>query len=282
MAFDLDKLIGESKQIFSLPQIFNRINEVVNDPEKSFEDVADVIRQDLGLSTRLLQIANSSFYHFPEKIETVTHAVCVVGTQQLRDLALGAIVVNTFKGIPENLIAMKPFWQHSIASGIAARTLAVYLRDENPERLYITGMLHEVGRLILFTSFQDQANRALRQCRADKELLLNLEKEMIGCDHAAAGGALLEAWEFPAFQVEAVRFHHTPTQAAAFPIETTIVHVADIIAHTLHLGSGGEFYIPTLQLSMWENLNLSADLLQPLCKQVEKQFAEINEIFLGD
>ena len=144
MNTDLQKLVDQSPQISSLPTIFYQINEAVEDPESSFVEIGEIISGDPSLSARLLRIVNSSFFGFPNKIETITHAVTIVGMAQLRDLALATTVVNQFKGIPKNLIDMEKFWLHSVATGLAAKVIAIYRRETNADRYYLMGMLHDL------------------------------------------------------------------------------------------------------------------------------------------
>ena len=128
-------------EIPSLPMIFTRIDEAVNNPRSSLADIGRIISEDSSLTARLLKIVNSAFYSFPSKIETISRAVTVVGTQQLRDLALATSVMKLFQGIPPDLINMEAFWKHSIACGVAARVLAAHKREANIERFFVAGIL---------------------------------------------------------------------------------------------------------------------------------------------
>ena len=91
----------------TMSAVFTRLNEAINDPKSSSAEIGEIIKDDPGLTARLLRIVNSPFYGFPQKIETITRAIVIVGLQQLRDLALATAIVNLFKGIPENLVTMK-------------------------------------------------------------------------------------------------------------------------------------------------------------------------------
>jgi HD-like signal output (HDOD) protein len=101
--------IKGSVRLSSLPQIYFKINDVINDPESSFGDVAKIISNDTSLSLRLLKIVNSSFYNFPSEIDTISHAISIVGTAQLRDLALATMVLTAFGDFPEEFINMESF-----------------------------------------------------------------------------------------------------------------------------------------------------------------------------
>jgi HD-like signal output (HDOD) protein len=276
---DLVKVAGS---ISSLPMVFTRINDAVNNPRSSIADIGRVISEDPGLTARLLKIVNSAFYSFPSKIDTISRAVTIVGTQQLRDLALATSVMKVFKGIPEDLMNMEAFWCHSIGCGITARVLASHRREANLERYFVTGMLHDIGRLLLFMNLPKQARAALLRCQRSGELLYQVEYEEIGFDHATVGSALLQAWNLPASLEEVVAFHHAPQKAVRYPIEAAIVHVADIIAHVMGLGSSGEHLVPQLNPEAWERIGVPASLLPATLEQVERQFRDATRMILQD
>ncbi|MFZ5996879.1 MAG: HDOD domain-containing protein [Nitrospirota bacterium] len=265
-------LVKGDVQVSSLPMVALRLNEVVNNPYSSVMDIGKIIGEDQGLTARLLRLANSPFYAFPSKIETITKAVTVIGTQQILDLVLATSVMNMFKGIPKDLITMEAFWYHSIASGVIARILAIYRREANVERFFVAGILHDVGRLVIYTKLPDAAREALVRCKERKEILYKAEREVIGFDHADVGEHLLKEWKLPLSLIEMVATHHAPSRAKHFPAEAAAVHVADIIAHALQLGSSGEASMPPLDAKAWEKLALSPSQLAPTIDQAERQF----------
>jgi HD-like signal output (HDOD) protein len=270
-------LMKGTLEIPSLPMIFTRIDEAVNNPRSSLADIGRVISEDSSLTARLLKIVNSAFYSFPSKIETISRAVTVVGTQQLRDLALATSVMKLFQGIPPDLINMEAFWKHSIACGVAARVLAAHKREANIERFFVAGILHDIGRLVLCMKDPDWMRSALGRCHASGELLYKVEIEELGFDHASLGRVLLENWKLPASLVETVAYHHNPEAAARFPIEAAVVHLADIIAHAMQLGSSGERFVPPLSPLAWERAGMSAGQLPAAIEQIDQQYREAVE-----
>jgi HD-like signal output (HDOD) protein len=281
MSFDIETIVNDSTKLFSLPTIIHKINQVVNDPETTFQDVAEVISQDVSLTARLLKIANSSFFGFSERVDTITHAVSVIGSDQLRDLALGTYVIDAFKGMNHSSISMESFWKHSIAAGIASRIIAVYKRTENPERLYIAGMLHEVGRLIIFANFEKEVEKILEVYGENEELLCDIEKKQFGWNHAYLGAEFLKSWNLSESQIEAVKFHLNPLEGQSYQNETAIIHFGGIIAKILRLGNCGENFIPKIETKAWDILGLPMDILPSIFQQVDSQFAETVDVFMG-
>jgi len=269
-------------EVSSSPMIYHRINEAINSPRASMENIGKIISEDPGLTVRLLRLVNSAFYGFPSKIESIKQALVIIGTRQLRDLALATSIVNLFEGIPKDLIDMESFWHHCIACGIAAKVLATYRRETNVERYLIAGMVHDVGRLILYKKVGDQARTALLRCKSEGILLFLAEREVMGFDHAVLGGLLLQAWNLPSSLGEAVTFHHQPHGAKHYPLETAMVHVSDIIVNALQWGSSGEHYVPPLDEKAWELIGLPTSILSPTLNLLEEQVNEvIHSILIG-
>ena len=266
------ELVEGSVKLSSPPLIYERLMEVINHPRGGAADVAYVIREDTALTARLLKVVNSAFFSFPRRIDTVSQAVTVVGTTQVRDLALATSVVALFKDIPPDLMDMDGFWKHSLACGVAARVLASLRREGNVERYFVTGILHDVGKLVLCLRAPEEFRDVLEGARGNDRLLHEMERQALGFDHAQVGEALLDLWNMPANLREAVRFHHQPRRAERFPLEAAAVHVADVVANALGMGNGGEDLVPDLVPQAWDQLGLHPDLMGPAVEDLEQQF----------
>jgi HD-like signal output (HDOD) protein len=269
-------------EISSLPMVHVKLEEAINDPKRSMSDVARIIREDPGLTVRLLRIVNSAFYSFPQRVETISQAVTIIGTQQLGALALATSVMRMFKGIPTDLVNMDSFWRHSIGCGLAARLVGTYRREANSERLFVAGMLHDVGRLILYTKLPDLSRDTLLEAKTRSMLLHQMELEKLGFSHAAVGGVLIDAWRLPATLEEVVAHHHDPRNATRFPVEAAIVHIADIIAHSLEIGNSGETHVPPLEPEAWNRLGLQPSVLEVIVEQLDRQFQETLHSLVAD
>lgn len=280
-AATLDRLVEETSTVYSLPLFYERMNETINHPRSSIDDISKIITEDQGLTARLLRLANSPMFGCYARVDTITKAVTIIGTQQLRDLALAASVMGIFEGIPEDLLNMTSFWRHSIACGIIARSLAVYRRESNVERLFVAGMLHDVGQVVLAAARPELSRELLEAQRDTGKFYLDLERELLGFDHAELGGALLKKWKIPASIAEPVACHHNPGCAEQFHIETALIHLADIICQAFELGQGAEWGVPMLDERAWERLGFPANVLGTVLKQSESQIAETFSILSG-
>ncbi|MCH7937293.1 MAG: HDOD domain-containing protein [Proteobacteria bacterium] len=224
-------------------------------------------------------MVSSSFYGFPSKIDTVSRAVTLIGTREVRDLALATYVMSLFRDIPADLVSMESFWRHSIACGITARSLAGLRHDDQPETYFVAGLLHDIGRLVIYLNIPDQGRESLLQARSSQQLLYVTEREVLGFDHASVGGALLRAWKLPVSLIEAAMFHHEPVKALREPMPAAMVHVADIIVHSMGLGSSGGVFVPPLTAGAWERLGLSSGVLPAVIRQVELRYETMVQLF---
>jgi HD-like signal output (HDOD) protein len=275
------ELVQGATTVASPPLIYQKLLEVINHPRSGSADVARVLSEDTGLTSRLLRIVNSALFSFPQRIETVTHAVTIVGTAQVRDLALATSVMTMFDDVPEELVDMESFWRHSLACGIGGRVLAAQRREDNVERFFVAGLLHDVGRLIMFMREGEASSQAMAQSRERGQLLHEAELEVLGYTHAQVGGALMDQWRFPGAFKEAVGYHHQPRRADRFPVETAAIHVADLIANALELGSSGGHMVPELRPAAWETLGIDPALAPVILEDVERQYRDAAQIILG-
>jgi HD-like signal output (HDOD) protein len=270
----LEWLVEKTRTVYSHPLIYDRLNETINHPRSSIADIARIITEDQGLTARILRLANSPMFGYFGKVDSISRAVTIIGTQQLRDLALAAAIMGVFKGIPEELISMPSFWRHSIACGIIARCVAIYLRENNVERFFVAGILHDVGQLILFTSVPDIARQLLEQSRNNGELYYVTERAVLGFDHAELGGALLRNWKIPANVSDPVTFHHLPQRAEQFPLEAAIIHLADVMCQGFEFGTSGEWSVPPLDSQAWDRIGMPVTMLTTIVKQAEPLIEE--------
>jgi putative nucleotidyltransferase with HDIG domain len=277
----VEELVADVSTIHSLPLFYTRLDETINHPRSSISDIGKVISEDQGLTARILKLANSPMFGYFAKIETISQAVTIIGIQQVRDLALALSVMDVFSGIPKELINMEQFWRHSIATGLASRMIATSQRESNLERFFVAGILHDVGRLIMFIRFPEICKEMLDECRENKRLMYLVERERFLFDHAEVGGTLLRKWKIPPGVAEPAEFHHRCHRAEQYPRETALLHLADVIAHALELGSSGCIFIPKLDDKAWSSLNLSPFALAPLIKQIDKTFAETVQALFG-
>jgi len=228
----IKEIIKNINDVVSLPGVFVRVNALVNDPNCTITEVASVISQDPGLTIRVLRMANSPVYGTSKEIDSVVKAATIIGTERIRDIALATSAVETFEGIPNELVSMEDFWMHSIYCAIISKYLAKLAKLNNPDSLFVAGLLHDIGQLVLYNALPDESRKVLEFTLDDTEGTdYNLvEQELFGFDHAMVGGALAESWCLTPLLVEVITSHHDLSKSKEFLKQSAIVKLANSIA----------------------------------------------------
>lgn len=267
-------LVKSCGDLASLPSVYERLSAVIRNRKATANDIGKVVSEDPSLTARLLRLVNSAFFGFPSKIETISRAVMVVGTDQLRDLCLATSVIHMFDGIKKQVIDMQAFWKHSLSTGVAARALAKIHKENNVERFFVAGLLHDIGRLILYVKSGDEMADLIQRSRTENLLLDQLENEFFGYDHCQVGGALITEWNLPESLNAAVLFHHDPSQTKKFTMEALYIHFADIIANALEMGTSGGYFVPPPHTELFQKLNLKVEQIPFLLTEIKDQAEE--------
>lgn len=226
-----ETLLDDVEGLVSPPAICMRLFELIHSPHASARDIADVVAIDPNLTARLLRMANSSFYNLSGKVDTVSRAVTIIGNSELYSLVLSISAVKSFTNIANDLVNMDTFWRHSVYTGLLSRALARRVNMLHPERLFVAGLLHDIGSLVLYHYRPETMRDLLLVSQGDEEVLYHAEQETLGFTHAGLAGALLEEWQLPEELQQAVAWHHEPGLAQVARIETHLVYLANLIVN---------------------------------------------------
>ncbi len=272
---NIDLLVAEIDKLVSLPDIYHRLEALIEQPGSTIDDFSRVLSSDTDMCARLLSLANSAFYSFPASIETVEKAVQIIGIRQIRELVLATSVMRAFNDMPLGMVNMESFWEHSVAVGVMAKCVARYCNISQPERFYVAGLLHDIGRLIFFLKLSGLMHDLLLEREAQEKSLFLLELEALGYTHAEAGGRLLEIWRVPVSIYEPVACHHRPEMSMDFPQVTAAVHVADAWVNHQKVGSSGERFEIPINTEALQQLNLQDYEMDEIWDLAEDEIREV-------
>lgn len=216
--------------LVTLPDIYWRLKEILDSHDYSMQDVAQLIVYDPGLTARMLRIVNSAYFGFAAKIDTVNHAVSILGVQQIRDLVLATAIADALGDYECEHLDVRQFWLRSVYRAIAARNLAGVCNLMDGERMFVAGLLSGIGHLIMYQSIPVLAQQAQRDANDSGRALYLVERDVIGFDHARVASVLMKNWKLPDSLVTVVENHLEPDPDAEFLLDTAIVHVAAKIA----------------------------------------------------
>jgi HD-like signal output (HDOD) protein len=268
------EIIKDVAHLVSLPDAVIRANELLDSESAGAAEIGEVISLDPALSAQLLRLVNSAFYSFPKKIDTLSRAVSIIGMKELRSLILSASATSVFNKIAPDLIDMNDFWQRSVYTGLAAKKISRRAKQGKGETLFLTGLLHDVGKIVLFNSLPEEATLALERSRENQEPLHLVEREVFGFTSPEVGAELLKMWRLGENLFQPIRFQDQPHMAKEFPIEARILNLSIMLTDCMNPElKGGE----TAELS---SLDIDPDHMKQLHLSMEKLDAIITEVNL--
>jgi len=212
MARDPQELLGKIAAIPPLPAIASRILELADNDHTSALELANVVSADQGLTAQLIKASNSSFYGFSRRVTTVREAIVLLGFKQVRQMSVSASIMKNFRqAIPDDRFNLDLFWGHSVVVAIVAESVARATRAAKPEDAFTAGILHDIGRLVLWQEMPREFNEALDLADGSGLPLAEAELHVTGYAHDEVGRALGDMWHFPRPLVDALGSHHDPT-----------------------------------------------------------------------
>lgn len=273
--YTAQSLVKESIELISLPDVYVRLRSVIASPDSSMSDVAQIIVHDPAITARLLKLVNSPFFGLASKVDTMTHAINLLGTQQVHDLVLATVVVDSFSGFTNDAFNIYDFWFKGVYCAVTARLLAYHCDDVDTERPFIAGLLHNIGHLVTQQKLPDESKLAL-SLASEKHIDLYLaEREVLGFDYAQVGSALMAEWSLPESLQNITEFHIEPVKAPNYRLETAIIHIASVITHD----ALKEIPITPETLSVnpvcWQLTGLSVEDMPEIKREVDKQVAMV-------
>ncbi len=281
MKHTIEELISQEGVASSLPGVYYELKGAIDDVDSEFEDFEYIIKQDISLSARVLKIVNSPFFGLPSQVETISHAVSIIGLAELNELALSTFVLDKLKSTSSKLLDINRFSDHSVFCGTAAKMIAEMISYPKRETLFTSGMLHDIGRLVLCVNASDTMQECFKRCEQEDKSLTEIESEVFGFDHSEVGLALLTSWKLPLVHIETAGFHHKYQDSLSFAKETAIIHVADLLAWNNEKGDVNvPAEAPILNEKAWKKLELEDDVtLEILQETVEEKLSLANQAF---
>lgn len=286
LAMDLaTNLIDDVSCLVSPPDVCVKVFELIESSDSSAQDIGEVISRDPSLTARLLRLVNSSFYNFPRKIDTVSRAITIVGIRELYSLVIAVSAIKSFTNLSSKLVNIDTFWRHGIYTGLIARALAKECGVLHPERLFVSGMMHDIGSLVLYNRLPEQSGDILMISDGDEGILYQAELAELGFTHADLGAAMLDAWMLPEVLQESVCYHHMPSGAVNAALEASLLHLADTLANRSELGAFCEQpnSVAAVDPSVWSKLGLEEDSFdeQGVIGEAGLQFSETATLLLA-
>jgi putative nucleotidyltransferase with HDIG domain len=262
------------ENIISLPTVpvnLKRISAVIGKPGLTLDEIGRFVASDPALASKVLKMVNSAMYGFPGRITAVSYAVMLLGLNVVKGLLLGIAVFDIMEQ------TMRGLWAHSASCAVAARCIAVKKGIKDPEEFSIAGLLHDIGKVILVLEYQNEYEITMEIAAEAKITIFEAEKKVFSHGHAEVAKWLTEKWRFPRNLVEVIANHHRPALSKIAPLETAIIHVADIIVRARGIGFAGDHYVPDLNTEAFDLLSLSDADIKDILLRIEDAAEAIYE-----
>ena len=270
--------LAANARLVSLPDVYLRLRSVLDDPNSNLADVADVVGKDPAMTTRLLRIVNSAYFGLGNEIDTVSRAVGLLGTQEVHDLVLAASVAKSFEGMSSELMDMQRFWRQGVRRAIIGSELAVLCNVLDGERLFVAGLLSDIGHLYIYQLAPQKAQQAIELAQVQGIPLYKAEQALLGTDYARVGGELMRRWQLPQSLWEPTEFQVEPTGSQEYELFTSLVHIA------IHIADGADKDLDTaiclagVWAHAWEVTGLSAAQCGDLSERIESQVDSVTQL----
>lgn len=190
----------------TIPVVATKVMQLIESESATAEELARVVASDPAVAARVLKISNSSFYGCQRQIQTLSHAIVVLGFATLKSLVVAASVKQVYQpyGLTEKML-----WEHSFGAGLAARIIARETRLASEEEAFLGGLFHDIGKIIMNTMNSTQFQNAMQRCYNDEITFEEAERQVYNYTHSEVGGLVIKKWNFPDMLMYAVLNHHT-------------------------------------------------------------------------
>ncbi len=266
----LKKQVSTLKNLPTLPHILIKLIRACDGEKTTLPEISTIVEKDPSLSGKILRLVNSAYYGLPKKVGTMEQAVNLLGTNTIKNIAMSASVLRAFDRTDGNAtLNLKLFWWHSLRCAVTSRLIAKRLKYRSPEEAFLAGLLHDIGRLVLWVNFKKEYAELLDQYSARPDLLLAGEVRL-GVTHCEIGAWLLQRWNLQSFLSDAVLYHHEPAERimGAFSL-VQIVFSANL------LSQGPSDTFQSSCDTVEKVLGLSRDGIAELQKQADEEVVEV-------
>jgi putative nucleotidyltransferase with HDIG domain len=224
----------------SLSTIDSALRELLDADQRYNSQIAEIIRRDPSLTTRLLRLVNAVHYAKAKTPRNIDEVVFYLGVRQIRQLAMVTQIIEDFQKLSQgHRFPWRDFWRHCIATALMTREITELLQTQEDEVDYVGGLIHDVGKIVMASAFPDHFEEIYHRRAQEGVELLSLEREVLGVDHAELGAMYLRKQGLSDAYVEIVQFHHAPQSARYQSNVTAAVQLSDLLVRHSKFGQSG-------------------------------------------
>lgn len=272
---NFDEMIARNPNIKTLPTIFTQLSNAISNPLSTIQDVVNIVIKDQTSASKLIKVVNSPVYALSTRIDTVSKAIFYLGFNEVKNIILSLSVMKLFENTKVlDYFNILDLWKHSIAVAVISRTLAAKIGVTNLENYFVSGLLHDIGKVVLFNVLGEEYAKLLRQAIDNNLELKDVEKRELGITHEIAGEILSNLWKLPPSITRVIRYHSVPGNEQEYNQLVSIVHLADIIAQILNLGNSGRYCIPQPDNTIWDIISLPKGSMKEIVSEIKLSYSD--------
>ncbi len=277
---DFQRLVNSASQLYTLPDIYFKVRSIINDPNSQMADLSSVLSNDPGLSARLLRMANSAFFGMQSEVDTITRAVQIIGFKHIYDLVIATSITKAFGSMSNDVMSMDAFWIASTERALICRFLATSFHLREVERLFVTGLLLDIGHLVIYEHCPEEAKQAIAISQAHMKPLNQVEKELLGFDASELGAALAKSWNFPEQFSMLIASQDDPRLDEGQDWEVCVVHIAKQLAGVAHDSDAVESVFSAIDPQVRNLTGLSHELCMEAVAEVAENLSDTLDMIL--
>jgi HD-like signal output (HDOD) protein len=271
-------IVSAGVKLVTLPGVYLQVKRIIDDPATSPQDLTKALSTDPGMTARVLRLVNSAFWGYGGHIESVSRAVTLLGMLHVHDVVLATSVALAFKEITPARMDVPRFWRHSVFRALAANALARKAELADMERVFVEGLLSDIGHMLLFQRVPELALQALERAHDEPAELPRVERELIGCDYAEVGAALVAAWGLaPCFPAVIAHQHH-PELAGEHAFEAALAQIAGLLA-LQEFGAGPAAKNVQIPVCAWQLTGLDEKCISQVLDETRSGLSAVIAMF---
>ena len=271
-----------SDELPTLPTVASKLISLTSKEETTLADIAQLVSQDIALSSKILKVSNSEFYSFPQQISSINQAVSLLGTNAVRSLVLSFSFLSLKNRKDETRFDFKKFWEKSLASAVGAKLILEKVTGADTEDIFIAGLLQNLGELVLARTFPEKYNTNQQANEGMQNESTTSDKSIFKANHSFIGAEVAKKWGFPEVLIQPIQYHHEPAKCTSrnekIKSNVTAVYLSDLLVNIFY-SDKPERYHRQFSEEAKELLHLNSNDIESILEQMHLKVQEAGSYF---
>jgi len=256
----LQDLMNDIKNLKPIPAVANQLLAVVDNPDSSMEDIANVIQYDPAMTASVLKTCNAAYFGLKNPAESIKDAVNILGTDQVIELVLLKSGAKALSGKQKGYgLESGDMWRYSVSSAVIAKQIASSFSLNNKNTIFTSALIKDIGKVILESRVSGSFTEIKNLVEKNGFSFIEAEKRILGIDHAELGAMIAKSWKFSPRMIKIIRYHHLPDETMIKDKDIATVYLADCICMMMGQGVGSDGLSYRFKAQALKELGLSAD-----------------------